>query len=73
MEELLNNTTVQGVAGVIVLLVIVKVLIGIFKKPEVDKFSVKVRCRDCKWTGMVGKYNRTCPSCNGNNVQSAAK
>ena len=73
MEDLLNNTTVQGVAAVIVLLVIVKILIGIFKKPEVDKFSVRVRCRDCTWTGMVGKYNKRCPSCNGTNVQTAAR
>ena len=67
MESLLTSTSFQAFASIIVLLVMIKIVLTLFKKPEKERFSVRVRCRDCKWTGMVGKYNKRCPSCNGTN------
>ena len=72
MEQLFASTTVRGVVAIIALLLALKVVIGLFKKPEVDKFHIKVKCRDCTWTGKVGKFNKTCPSCNSKNVKPVA-
>ena len=65
MPDFLNSDLVKVIGFVIVLGVVLKLIVGVLKKPKAGPMQLKVRCDSCGWTGIVGKYNQSCPSCNG--------
>ncbi len=63
-----SGYTVQDLliaGGVIVaLLVVFKILKGLFKKKETSEHVQVTRCKNCGWQGQISKYAGVCPKCN---------
>lgn len=74
MEDLFrdNQSLIVGVVLAVLALVAWRIL---RPRPKVmgEGMKLNVRCRKCRWQGVVTRYNRVCPQCNGTDLQDLGR
>jgi hypothetical protein len=63
VTELLDNPAIRIGIAVVLLGIVAHVARKLLARPKRSPYHVRVRCRDCGWTGLVGKFNRRCNAC----------
>ena len=64
-----NMNLIIGAGGAAFLLWLIYRILSGKKKVIGDEYKVNVRCRKCKWQGIVTKYNLTCRKCAGKDLE----
>jgi ubiquitin len=57
-----------GAAALVLLYLVVKIL-SPKKKVFAEGMTLTVRCKACRWTGTVTKYNAVCRGCNSMDLE----
>ncbi len=73
MKEILDTIVVGkytlqdlliAVGGVVAFLILVRIIMRVFRKKDIDQHFQFVTCSSCGWQGNVSKYAGHCPKCN---------
>lgn len=78
--EILSQQVVAGftvlqiafmVVGVVILLSLLRWMGRLFSSQTPGQYEARMKCRDCGWTGVVGKHHPVCRKCNGKSLRPA--
>ena len=57
--------------GIAILLALLRMLRRLFTSQTPGQYEARMKCRDCGWTGVVGKHHPVCRKCNGKSLRPA--
>jgi hypothetical protein len=55
--------------GLIAVFFLWRLLKSIVARETPNQYQARMKCRDCGWTGVVGKHIPTCRKCAGKNLR----